>query len=283
MDWISPLLGDKECEMNKKMGKYGVQSFEIGMQIIAVILNSHGSMKLKEIAAATGMPSSKVHRYMVSMVRTGLVEQDENNSKYDLGPLALNIGLVAVDRLDSIKIALDAISDLCDEINETTALSTWSPNGPIVVRWVRPRKPVAISVTTGTALSMVTTASGRIFGAYLPAETYNHLVEKEIASNTLPNSLCSHSAIDKLYADTRKMGIAIIDDHHLAQGLAAIGAPVFDSQNKIALTLAVVGVEGKLDTRPESPIAESLKRKASSLSKRLGFKKKKGTIDSTKQ
>lgn len=255
------------------MGKHGVQSFEIGMQILSVILNFHGSVKLKDIAAATGMPSSKVHRYMVSMVRSGLIEQDENSSKYDLGPLALNIGLVAMDRLDRIKFGLDAISDLCAEINETTALSTWSPNGPIVVRWIRPPKPVAVSVTTGTAQSMVTTASGCIFGAYLPPEKYNHLIEKEIASSALPNKLRSRSAIDMLYADTRKLGMAIIEDHHLAPGVAAMGAPVFNSQNQVTLVMAVVGVEGKLDTRPDGPITESLKKYASSLSKRLGFKK----------
>lgn len=258
--------------MKKKEGKHGVQSFEIGMQILQVILNGPRGMKLKEIASTADMPPSKVHRYIVSMVRSGLIEQDEDSTRYDLGPLAMTIGLVAVDRIDRIKLGLKAISDLCDETNETTALSIWSHNGPIVVRWFRPPRPVAVSVTTGTALSMVTTASGCTFGAYLPPEKYDHLLKSELASPSLPEKLRSRSAIEKRYKTTREMGVSIVEGHHLASGVAAIGAPVFNAQNEIALVITVVGLEGKLDTNLDGPVVMSLRQKALTLSKRLGFK-----------
>ena len=49
------------------------------------------------------------------------MEQDPVSSRYDLGPFALTLGLVAVDRLDRIGLGLSAIATLRDEINETTA------------------------------------------------------------------------------------------------------------------------------------------------------------------
>jgi DNA-binding IclR family transcriptional regulator len=86
--------------------KNGVQSLEIGMTILQAISSGHRSMMLKDIAAAADMPASKVHRYVVSLVRSGLVEQDPMTSRYDLGPFALSLGLVAVDRLDRVKLGL---------------------------------------------------------------------------------------------------------------------------------------------------------------------------------
>ena len=78
-------------------GKHGVQSLEIGMGILRAMVNGQRSMMLKEIAAGADMPASKAHRYLVSLIRAGLVEQDPASSRYDLGPFALNIGLVALD------------------------------------------------------------------------------------------------------------------------------------------------------------------------------------------
>jgi DNA-binding IclR family transcriptional regulator len=78
---------------------HGVQSLEIGVDVLKVLVESGQALMLKEIAAAAGMPASKAHRYLVSLVRSGLVEQDSQNLKYDLGPLAIPLGLAAVDRL----------------------------------------------------------------------------------------------------------------------------------------------------------------------------------------
>ncbi|MBS0553285.1 MAG: helix-turn-helix domain-containing protein, partial [Proteobacteria bacterium] len=77
-------------------GKHGVQSLEVGMSILKAMATGRRSMMLKDIAAAAGMPPSKVHRYLVSLIRSGLVEQDRLTSRYDLGPFALNLGLVAL-------------------------------------------------------------------------------------------------------------------------------------------------------------------------------------------
>src|SRR5574343_1641653 len=106
-------------------GKHGVQSLEVGMGILKAMVGGKRSMMLKDIAAAAEMPPSKAHRYLVSLIRAGLVDQDPMSSRYDLGSFALNIGLVALDRLDRVRLGLSAIAEMRDEINQTTALAVW--------------------------------------------------------------------------------------------------------------------------------------------------------------
>jgi hypothetical protein len=80
--------------MRDTEGKNGVQSPEIGMAILRAIRSGHRSMMLKGIAAAAAMPAmpaSRVHRCIVSLVRSGLVEQDPMTSRDDLGPFALSL------------------------------------------------------------------------------------------------------------------------------------------------------------------------------------------------
>ena len=251
-------------------GKNGVQSFEIGMTILRAISDGHRAMMLKDIAAAADMPASKVHRYIVSLVRSGMVEQDPLTSRYDLGPFALNLGLVAVDRLDRIKLGLTTIADLRDEINQTTGLAVWSDNGPVIIRSMRPYRPITVNVVTGTALKLLTSASGRAFAAWLPPSTTAASMARERGMLALPPELQSSAGIDAMLAEVRQHGVAVVSDYHLVPGVSAAASPVFNFKHEITLTVLAIGVKGMIDLTLQGPVVTALKRSAQALSLRLG-------------
>lgn len=251
--------------------KNGVQSLEIGMTILRAISSGHRAMMLKDIAAAADMPASKVHRYLVSLVRCGLVEQDPATTRYDLGPFALSLGLVAVDRLDRVKLGLSAIADLRDQINQTTALAIWSDNGPVIIRSVRPYRPITVNVVTGTALNLLTSASGRVFAAHLPRPVTQDRITQEQASQSVPPELQSGTGVEALLAQVRADGVATVADYHLVPGVAAAAAPVFNFKREITLSILAIGVKGLIDLSPDGPVIDALKRCAQDLSMRLGY------------
>jgi DNA-binding IclR family transcriptional regulator len=127
-------------------------------------------------------------------------------------------------------------------------------------------------VITGTALSMLTTGSGRVFGAYLPSEKYEHLIVSELASPDLPDEFRSRSQVTKLFTQIRKAGVAVIDSKHFLQGISAVTVPVFNAANEITLAMSVVGFQGVLDTSLNGPIVSALKASALKLSKKLGYR-----------
>ena len=251
-------------------GKNGVQSLEIGMTILRAISSGHRAMMLKDIAAAADMPASKVHRYIVSLVRSGLVEQDPMTSRYDLGPFALSLGLVAVDRLDRVKLGLATIADLRDEINQTTALAIWSDNGPVIIRSVRPYRPITVNVVTGTALHLLTSASGRVYAAHLPRAQTKTRISHEQAKLKLPPELKTSAGVDAMLAQVLQDGVSIVADYHLVPGVAAAAAPVFNFKHEITLSILAIGVKDMIDLSIDGPVVSGLKRAAQALSLRLG-------------
>lgn len=255
----------------EKEGKHGVQSLEIGMSILRAMVNGHRSMMLKDIAAAADMPASKAHRYLVSLIRAGLVEQDPVTSRYDLGPFGLNIGLVAIDRLDRIRLGLSAIAQLRDEINETTALAVWSENGPVVVRWERPRRPITVNVVTGTAFDLLSSASGLVFAAWLPKKTVGPMIERQVRRGKLPPGLTTRTEVEALLEKTRQAGVATVSGNYLVPGVEAVAAPVFNFKSEITAAILVVGVQGMFDMTAEGQVVTALKRSAAELSARLGY------------
>jgi DNA-binding IclR family transcriptional regulator len=252
-----------------KDGKHGVQSLEIGMSIVRTMVTGQRFMMLKDIALATDMPASKVHRYLVSLIRSGVVEQDLQTSRYTLGPFALSMGLVALDRLDRVRLGLTAISDLRDAINETTALAVWSETGPVIVRWERPRRAITVNVMTGTSLKLLTSAAGRVFAAWLPKALVDPLIANELKHKDTPG-LKTKSDVEAMLAKVRADGVAPVTSHYTFKGVEAASAPVFNFKNDITMALSVVGVEGSIDMNPSSPVLMELKRAARQLSETLG-------------
>lgn len=258
--------------MNDELeGKHGVQSLEIGMGILRAMVDGQRSMMLKEIAAAAGMPASKAHRYLVSLIRAGLVDQDPMTSRYDLGTFALNIGLVALDRLDRVRLGLNAIAEMRDEINQTTALAVWAEQGPVIVRWERPRRPITVNVITGTALELLASATGRVFAAWMPKKTVAPLINQELKAPDLPPDLRTRADVEALLARVRADGYATTDGYHKVPGVEAVAAPVFNFKNEITMAVLIVGVQGMFDTSPDGKEVECLKRTAEALSLRLGY------------
>jgi DNA-binding IclR family transcriptional regulator len=251
-------------------GKQGVQSLEVGMAILRAMATGKRSMMLKDIAAAADMPPSKAHRYLVSLIRTGLVEQDPLTSRYDLGPFALNLGLVALDRVDRIRLGLATITELRDQTNETTALAVWGETGPVVVRWERPRRPITVNVVTGTNLALLSSAAGRVFAAWLPERQTESLLRQELASGRAPAGVTTLAQARELLAAVREQGVAVVSRDYFARGVEAAAAPVFNFKNEITMAIALVGVEGAMDLSPQSPALAALRRAAQDLSVRLG-------------
>ena len=68
--------------MNKNQG--GVQSLEIGLSILDVIIDCNEPMMLKDIAQAMQMHPAKCHRYLVSLIRKNYARQ-LSDGRYGLG------------------------------------------------------------------------------------------------------------------------------------------------------------------------------------------------------
>jgi IclR helix-turn-helix domain len=54
----------------------GIQSIEVGAQVLRALEVGRGPMVLSEVARNCVMHPAKVHRYLVSLVRAGLASQD---------------------------------------------------------------------------------------------------------------------------------------------------------------------------------------------------------------
>ncbi|MFD1880882.1 IclR family transcriptional regulator [Paracoccus pacificus] len=215
----------------------GVQSIDFVGHLLEALVKANGAITLKRLSDETGVPAAKLHRYLTSLIRIGLASQRQNDARYDLGPLAIRLGLAALGRRDVIGFAENALNAVLDRHGLTGHLSVWSDNGPVIVRTHHGGRPLVTSLGLGRVLPVTRSATGLVFLAYLPPNATRELAELETAGPE------DQEKIRQAVEETREHGIGFVDGT-IIPGLAALSAPVFDFDGSLACVVTATGMAG---------------------------------------
>jgi DNA-binding IclR family transcriptional regulator len=250
-----------------------VQSAEVALGLLRVLVEARKPMMLRDLAEGARMPPAKAHRYLVSLAREGYVEQEGAGGVYDLGPYALELALACLARIDYVRIASDALHELCRRVDETAVLAAWGNRGPVFVRWEEPSHPVATNVRVGSVIPVLASASGRVFASFLPPEIVDPFIADElkvIGRSRNAKRPGSRAEVDTLLAKVRRDGLSRVTGDMLS-GVNAISAPVFDHRRRVVLAITVLGDAGRFDSSRNGPIARAVRETACAVSRRLGY------------
>ena len=264
--------------------RQGIQSIEIGALLLDVLSEATGPLALKDLAARAGMSSSKAHKYLVSLARIGMAEQHPASGRYDLGPIALKLGLAALSRRDSIRYTMEAAIDLNARHDLTVMVTIWTSRGPIVISLYNSSSLVVGNVGVGSVLPVLRSASGRVFLAYLPPHMTSKIVRRELAKAGVARTgypLKNQKDVEGLVAKVRSLRAGWTKDD-LVVGLNAIAAPVFDHQGMIAASLTILDNTESVELDSRKSMLGELIRMSDAVSRRLGYWKVAPEADSTK-
>jgi len=251
----------------------GIQSVEVGGQLLRALAEADGPLMLRDLAKDADMSAAKAHPYLVSFMRIGMVEQDKATGRYELGPLALQIGLASMRRLEPIRVTAGIAGTLADTIGHTVALAVWGNHGPTIVRIEDGVSAVHVNMRVGSVMSLLGTATGRVFAAFLPPKRIESFLDSNIGRASVGDELArkmTRAQIDAAVSEVRERGLARAVDHPIP-GVKAFSAPVFDQTGSVELVITAIGPSGVFDVGWDSPIAAELRACAATASARLGF------------
>lgn len=247
-----------------------IQSINVGFSIVRRLVDAQGSLSLRELADATGMPTSQVYLYLVSFMQVGYIIQEPLTNRYELGPLALEAGLAALRKTDVVDMAKPALLDVQAQTGESVFLAVWGNRGPCIVSKVDGTRRFPMHLRVGYVQPLLDTATGHVFLAYLPSGETADLVQAELASLAV-NDAMTPAALDKIIAKTRRAGLGISDNlRH--DGFASISSPILDNAGSIRAAMTVIRPLGNSEELHTSDVACRLRAATTNLSHRLGYR-----------
>ncbi|WP_213301004.1 IclR family transcriptional regulator [Paraburkholderia sacchari] len=253
----------------------GIQALDATGELLAALVTAGAPLSLRDLAAAAGMPSAKAFPHLVSLLKTGLLARDAAG-RYEAGPLSLELGLLGLARLSPVREADAELVDLAASTGMSVALAVPGPLGPTVVRLEESPRPLHVSLRPGTVMSLVNTAIGRVFAAWLDDDMRAELLAQDglrLAGAPSPSPPTQSAAPDPRYAERlaaiRAQRLDTALDNPIP-GISTVAAPVFDHTGSVCLVLALMGPSGNFDAASEGDSAQRLSASAERLSRRFG-------------
>ncbi|OSP54387.1 IclR family transcriptional regulator [Pseudoruegeria sp. SK021] len=251
----------------------GIGSVETGGAILQALSRHGRAIKLTELAGLAGLSAGRLHPYLVSLRNTGLVEQTPDGS-YQLGPFALEIGLVRLRHLNPVREAIPRVAALSQALGLNISVAVFAPHGPTIVYIQEHMDILHFNIRVGGVYYMTMTATGILFSALLPASMTSDLIEAEFASQETGGRQdwfrVDRDTFVQETALAKHQGYAVTIDMPVP-GITAISAPVYDYTGRVQLCIAAIGPRALVDVRSDGPVVAALCAFTAKLSHDLGF------------
>ena len=249
--------------------RQGIDAVEVAGAILQALLRCPRPARLKDLEIATGIPSAKIHRYLVSMIRCGLVRRHESNGRYDFGLLAHQVGQVVARDNDVVAQIEARLAQFSQEAGEVVGVAQWVGNGVAFVNWFESSPEFSIRLKPGMQLGVTTSATAKLLAAYLAREETQQLVRGELAERQM-QSVAQIERVYRDYAEIRGRGIANSLGARRS-GLNALSVPVFDREGRVVVAVTALGMAPRFDADMAGPLARRMLALSAELSAQMGW------------
>jgi DNA-binding IclR family transcriptional regulator len=239
--------------------------------LILETLSDGQAWGVRELARATGIPRSAVHRSVHEMSVAGLLSTDDLGGPFRVGPTLTRIAALVAANVDVRRIGRSIIEKAGSEIGETVVLTVYDP---------RRRQFAAVDAAeTRHTIRYIWEAlrdwndlhlgaSGKGILAFLPES------DRESILAGLPDPLPgpqrrSHAALRAELATARQRGYAISHGERY-EGAIGVSVPYRDGTGAVAGDLIGTWPDNRTSQRKEVAAAATLVSAGDELSRALG-------------
>lgn len=245
----------------------GTQSIERVVNMLrAVASRGRSGMRLGDVTAATGLPSSTCFRMLQRLEGEGILERHPVTRKYMLGPLLYELGLLASPRFHLAHRCEDTLAALAERTQDTVYLSERRGNEAVCSARALGGYPIkALTLDVGIRRPLGVGAGGLAILCALPPAEADEIISA-LADNYPKLSNLNADRVRMAVAQGRERGFAFLDGA-VYPGTAAVGVTIPGLAQMAAISVAAIST--RLDESRRREVATELQRHAALLSRLL--------------
>lgn len=206
-------------------------------------LQREGSMRVSELAAATGLSPGTVHKHLTTLVKHDYAMKVDG--EYRLGLRFLDVGGAVRERIAGTDLIKEAVKDVAEQSGERTQFLVFE-NGRAVVLY---REAGSVAVKTRARVGLRhypnQVAAGKAMLSKLDDETVRQVIDHVGLPRVTGNTITEEVALFEEIERVRERGYALSRGESHA-GLWAMSVPVQCEQPDLLGALAIAGPERRI-------------------------------------
>lgn len=251
------------------------QSLERGLSILGCFTPQRSALGIAEIADDLGMTRSTTHRYVITLVALGFLEQGTSR-KYRLGLRVTDLGMSMLNSTGLRKSSRPYLENLRQHTSYSASLSVL--DGPEILYVERARSfrrgqyKIDLNVRPGSRLPAYCTSMGKVLLANLPEPEQHDLIAAMTLKRRGPNSIASKKALFSELELVLDEGIAVSNEE-LARGLVSIACPVRNDSREVIAAINLAAHKSMISSEDMvDQFLTHLLAAADDISARLGYR-----------
>lgn len=250
-------------------GRQNVKSLLKMLEVLECFSSAEPALSVIEIARATGLPRTTVHRIVDSLRLLGFIEQDGSRERYRLGIKLFALGNTALSNLPLYREAGPFVDTLSKLSGEVVHLYVFDGTQMLVIETAgavtaRPRD----TVTTIEATPCHCTGVGKAALAFQDEAAIERVIRLGLPRFT-PNTITLPDALRRDLAATRARGYAIDEAEH-EPDRRCVAAPIRNAAGRVFAAISVTGPMRRVTPERVAALAALVVSHADQISARLG-------------
>jgi IclR family pca regulon transcriptional regulator len=252
------------------------QSLERGLAILGCFTPKRPVLGIADIADELGMSRSTTHRYVITLVALGYLEQGASR-KYRLGLRVTDLGMSALNSTGLREHAHPYLEELRQRTSYTTSLGVLDETEVLYVDRVRSfrrgQAKIDLNLHTGSRVPAYCTSMGKLLLANLPEPEQRDLLAQLKLGKRGPNTITSKKALREELDEVQAAGFAV-DDQEFAAELYGIAAPVRNEARDVVAAVDLVAPSSLISLEElVDALGPHLVSTADRISARLGYRR----------
>jgi IclR family acetate operon transcriptional repressor len=211
-----------------------------GLSILNVCSSSRSGLTLVEIAEATALAPSTVHRLLTTLEAQSFLSVDNETGRWRIGVSGFRMGNAFVRSRDYVAQLRPLMIELSDQTGETVNLAILSNDKALFVSQIESAKMMRMVAPLGSLSPLHASGAGKALLAALDVEDRTQVIDGLVFDALTDKTLQTKDGLTREIHQIIEEGRSYDREEHVA-GMQCVAAPVF---NELGMPLCALSVSG---------------------------------------
>lgn len=251
------------------MAKGVLQTVDRALQLLEILAEHPQGLPCKELEILLELNKVTVHRLVTTLENRGFVEKIGSN--YHVGLKMVELSSIKLNSIELKTEAAPYLRELVNILKQPVQLAILEGNEAIFIEKIQSVNSLRMYSQIGRRIPLYCSGVGKVL---MLQDTDQEILEKlstQTFSKFTSTTLEGPDQVLEEVKEARIKGYAIDNEEH-EEGIFCMAVPIYDYRRKIIAAISTAGQSREFILCPPEEIITLMKKTASEISKRLGYK-----------
>jgi DNA-binding IclR family transcriptional regulator len=247
-----------------------IQSIERASKLLGLFSVNRPRLGISEISRELELAKGTVQGLVRTLANEGLLSQDVETKKYQLGAKVYELGTIFGKSLDVNQKALVFADEIARRQKLIVRIGIWDRGSVLITLTTQARIGSVPAGEFALRVPAYCTGMGKSLLAFLDQREMESYIEQTELNAYTPNTITDKNRLREELELTKTRGYATNkEEHWLRRG--AIAAPIFGRNNSLVASMAFVGDPTRFSGEEKDKLSIELMETAREISELMGY------------